>query len=71
MVYNRKILTVIYCVFAIYATYRVYRTLRKRFSNRKKFFSTIKHIKYQSTRNGLYILVRALCDWDAAFSRQK
>ena len=71
MVYNRKILTVIYCVFAVYATYRVYRTLRKRFDNRKKFFSTIKHIKYQSRNGSLYILVKALCDWDAAFSTQK
>lgn len=70
MVSNRKILTVIYCVFAIYATYRVYRTLCKRFCYRKKFFSTIKHIKYQSN-DGIYILFKSLCDWEAAFSRQK
>ena len=71
MEYNRKILTVIYCVFAVYATYRVYRTLRKRFDNRKKFFSTIKHINFKSRNNSLYLLVKALCDWENAFSTQK
>ena len=71
MVYNRKILTVIYCVFAVYATYRVYRTLRKRFNNRKKFFSTIEHINFESRNNSLYLLVKALCDWENAFSTQK
>lgn len=68
---NKKIVTAIYCVFAVYATYRVYRTLRKRFDNRKKFFSTIKHFNYESGNNSLYILVKALCDWEKAFSTQK
>ena len=71
MVYNRKILTVIYCGFAGYATYRVYRKLRIRFNNRKKFFSTIKHINYQMRNNSLYLLVKAICDWENAFSTQK
>ena len=71
MASSKAIATATYCAFAGYATYRVYRKLRTRFTNRKKFFSTIKHINYESRNNSLYILVKALCDWEKAFSTQK